>query len=173
MKDFILGIVVTIASIAMGVFFYFLSGLVPVATSAPPMPLEKRLAKIALNARIEKEMPQTVPLHPDDANLIEGAHIYTEYCAMCHGLPGREKSPAAKGMYPVPPELFNTMGVTDDPPGETYWKAANGIRLTGMPAFKGSLSETQLWQVSLLLANANKISPAVRVALSQQFAASH
>jgi mono/diheme cytochrome c family protein len=36
---------------------------------------------------------------------------------------------------------------------------ANGIRLTGMPAFKDILSETQIWQVSLLLANADKPLP--------------
>jgi mono/diheme cytochrome c family protein len=49
--------------------------------------------------------------------------------------------------------------VSDDPPGETYWKAANGIRLTGMPAFKDTLTDTQIWQVSLLLANADKPLP--------------
>jgi thiosulfate dehydrogenase len=51
------------------------------------------------------------------------------------------------------------MGVTDDPPGETYWKVANGIRLTGMPAFKDMLTDNQMWQVSLLLANADKPLP--------------
>jgi len=56
--------------------------------------------------------------------------------------------------------------VTDDEPGETYWKVANGIRLTGMPAFKQSLSDTQMWQVSLLLANANKIPDSVKQALT-------
>lgn len=68
-------------------------------------------------------------------------------------------------MYPNAPPLWEShhngevVGVSDDPPGETYWKAANGIRLTGMPSFKDILSDTQLWQVSLLLANANKPLP--------------
>jgi mono/diheme cytochrome c family protein len=69
-------------------------------------------------------------------------------------------------MFPKPPELFHGTGVTDDPAWETYWKAKNGIRLTGMPAFKGSLEDTQIWQVSVLLANADKISPAVKAALA-------
>jgi mono/diheme cytochrome c family protein len=59
--------------------------------------------------------------------------------------------------------------VTDDPPGETYWKAANGIRLTGMPAYKGSLSDTQLWQVSLMLANADKLPPPAKAAVGEPF----
>lgn len=68
----------------------------------------------------------------------------------------------AKGMFPKPPNLFHGKGVTDDPAGETYWKVANGIRLTGMPEFKHILSDTEMWQVSLLLANADKISDAVK-----------
>ena len=49
--------------------------------------------------------------------------------------------------------------MSDDPPGETYWKVANGIRLSGMPAFDKILNPTQIWQVSLLLANADKPLP--------------
>jgi hypothetical protein len=35
-----------------------------------------------------------------------------------------------------------------------------------MPAYKPSLSDTEMWQVSLLLANADKISPQVKGMLS-------
>jgi mono/diheme cytochrome c family protein len=65
-------------------------------------------------------------------------------------------------MFPKPPHLFRGKGVTDDQPGETYWKVANGIRLTGMPAFSQALSATQMWQVTLMLANADKISDSVK-----------
>ena len=70
-------------------------------------------------------------------------------------------------MYPKPPQLFKGHGVTDDPVGETYWKVANGIRLTGMPAYTNALSETEMWQISLLLANADKLPPQVRALLQQ------
>jgi len=69
-------------------------------------------------------------------------------------------------MFPKPPQLFEH-GVTDDPVGETYWKVANGIRLTGMPGFKGTKSDDALWQVSLLLANADKLPASVTTALHQ------
>jgi mono/diheme cytochrome c family protein len=52
------------------------------------------------------------------------------------------------------------VGVSDDPVGETYWKVRNGIRLSGMPSFDTLLNETQMWQVSVLLANADKPLPA-------------
>jgi len=69
-------------------------------------------------------------------------------------------------MYPHPPKLLEGKGVTDDEPGESYLKVANGIRLTGMPGFRPALSETQMWQVSLLVANADKLPKLVHDTLS-------
>jgi thiosulfate dehydrogenase len=40
-----------------------------------------------------------------------------------------------------------------------------GIRMTGMPGFKDRLSETKMWQVSVLVKNADKISPGVKAEL--------
>jgi thiosulfate dehydrogenase len=69
-------------------------------------------------------------------------------------------------MFPKPPLLMRGTGVTDDPPGETYWKVSGGIRMTGMPGFDKTLSTTQMWQVSLLLANADKLPQAVKDVLT-------
>jgi mono/diheme cytochrome c family protein len=60
-------------------------------------------------------------------------------------------------MFPKPPKLTEGKGVTDDTPQETYWKVAGGIRMTGMPGFEKQLTPTQMWQVSLLSANADKL----------------
>ena len=65
-------------------------------------------------------------------------------------------------MYPKPTQLFLGKGVTDDPASESYWKAANGIRLSGMPAFRTKLNDTQLWQVNQLVARANEISESAK-----------
>jgi mono/diheme cytochrome c family protein len=70
-------------------------------------------------------------------------------------------------MFPHPPQLFKGKGVTDDPAGETFWRTANGIRLTGMPGFRGTLTDVQIWQVSLLLLNAGKLPPPVRDLVAQ------
>ncbi len=162
----VLGMILGAAAIALGVYGYFATGRAPVATSEPPMPFEKKLAHKALNARIEREMPKTVPLQPDEPNLAAGATLYRDHCAVCHGLPGQKETPIARGMYPHPPKLLEGKGVTDDEPGESYWKVANGIRLTGMPGFRSALSETQMWQISLLVANADKLPKPVHDSLT-------
>lgn len=162
MGKFVLGIMVGFVLVALIGYGYFSLGMAPVATSAAPMPFERTLAKMALHARIDKEMPKTVPITADDAAYTAGAQIYKDHCAVCHGLPGQPQSAIAKGMFPKPPKLMEGTGVTDDPPGETYWKVSGGIRMTGMPGFDKTLSTTQMWQVSLLCANADKMPAAAK-----------
>ena len=166
MKGFVLGVVATRFALVATVYLYFATGMAPVAVSAPPMPFEKRLARLGLHSRMDKERPRQVPIPPDEANLVAGAHIYMEHCAVCHGVPGKEQTAIALGEFPRPPHLFEGKGVTDDEPGETYWKVANGIRLTGMPGFIQHLSTTQMWQVSLLLSSANKLPESANAVLT-------
>ncbi len=150
------------------VYFYFTGGSAPVATTDPDMPFESLLARKAQHVRIDKDMPKNVPIQATEANYLAGAELYKQHCAVCHGLPLAPKTAIATGMYPHPPQLFQGKGVTDDEPGESYWKIFNGFRLTGMPGFSKSLNETQMWQVALLLANADKLPPSVKTALVAQ-----
>jgi mono/diheme cytochrome c family protein len=74
----------------------------------------------------------------------------------------------ANAMFPHPPQLFEKdQMVTDDPPGITYWVITHGIRLSGMPGFDKALSETERWQVTMMLAHADKRSPQVQSVLSR------
>ncbi len=166
MKGFVAGAIFAVLAIVVGGYLYFSTGMVPVAVTDPDMPFEKMLAHKALGARIDKEMQKKPPVAADEAAYTAGVTIYKNNCAVCHGLPDVEETNIAQGEYPHPPQLFKSKGVTDDEAGETYWKVANGIRLTGMPGFKGRLSETEMWQVSQLLANADKISPATKQLLA-------
>lgn len=167
MKPFLLGLLIGVILLPVCGWLYFRFGYAPVATASSPMPFEKQLAQMALNERIRQEAPKNAPIQASDENFLAGAHIYRKHCAMCHGLPGQPEYPTAKGMFPKPPQLFKGHGVTDDPVGETYWKVANGIRLSGMPAYTGSLKDNEMWQVSLMLADADKLPQQVRSTLEQ------
>jgi thiosulfate dehydrogenase len=163
-KGFLAGIVLTVFVLVGGVFYYFASGMAPVATADPMMPFEKRLAGMALNAHIEKQKVGNPPVPADEPNLLAGAGVYQRDCAVCHGLPGHPTEYVTM-MFPKPPQLFKGKGVTDDPPSESYWKTANGIRLSGMPAFKDKLTDLELWQVTLLVAHATEIPASVKQVL--------
>jgi mono/diheme cytochrome c family protein len=168
MRKWILGFVVGFLLLPVLAFFYVLLGFAPVATAAPPLPLERYMAHLALNARIRSEMPKASPLQPTEANMTAGAKIYRDYCVVCHGTIDGPKTAAAAGMFPPPPQLLQDKGVTDDPVGETYWKVANGIRLTGMPGYLGSLANDELWRVSQFVARANDIPSSVRPIVSYE-----
>ena len=166
MRAFVFGAILGVGFVLACIYYYFASGTAPAAVSAPAMPFESMLAHKALNARIDKEMPKNVPIQPTAENLAAGAQVYSDNCAVCHSLPAHKESAIALGMYPRPPKLLEGKGVTDDPAGESYWKVANGIRLTGMPGFRDALSDTQMWQVSLLVAQADKLPKSVSDRLS-------
>ena len=166
MGKFVFGLIVGLILFPAAIYFYFSTGSAPVATAAPPMPFERTFARMVLHARIDKEMPKSVPIPADEAAYTAGAQVYKDHCAVCHGLPSAPPTAIAQGMFPKPPKLMEGTGVTDDPAGETYWKVAGGIRMTGMPGFDKTLSTTQMWQVSLLLANADKLPASVKNSLA-------
>jgi thiosulfate dehydrogenase len=166
LKGLILGILLGILLVAGGIYYYFSSGHAPVATSAPPILFERRLARVGLHAYLDR-LPHPAPqVAADEANVLAGAKVYKEHCAVCHGLPNEPKSAVAQGMFPAPPQLFKGVGVTDDEEWESYWKVENGIRLSGMPEFKGQLTEKQIWQVAVLVKNADKIPESVKKELA-------
>jgi mono/diheme cytochrome c family protein len=98
-------------------------------------------------------------------NLVAGVELYGRHCAICHGTAQGDASasPVAKGLYPQPPQLA-TDGVEDDPEGFSFWKIKHGIRWTGMPSWKSTLSDEQIWTLALFLAHMNKLPPAAEQA---------
>lgn len=164
MGRIILGIILGLVLAPLLILAWFRWGHPPVAVADSPFPFERQITHIPLNLRINREKPETPLVQADEADLDAGAAIYRDQCASCHGFYGKPSKFAAH-MYPKAPQLWekhknsSVVGVSDDPPGETYWKVAYGIRLTGMPAFQDVLSTTQIWQVTQLLANADKPLP--------------
>jgi thiosulfate dehydrogenase len=161
-----LGVVTTIVVLVGGGYLFVKAGGISMETTASPLPLEKKVARMALRASVGRAAAQTDPLPLTEDNMLSGAHEYGDHCAVCHGAPGQARTAIAKGMAPAPPQLFEKDDmVTDDPEGVTYWKVTHGIRLTGMPGFGRTMSDTQRWQVSMLVAHADTLSPAVQAAL--------
>jgi thiosulfate dehydrogenase len=160
---FLLGFVLALVLVVVCVFVYFKFGVPPVAVADKPFLFEEAIVHVPMDARIDREK-KTPPFGTSEDVFEAGAHVYKAECASCHGTPGKDVA-YAKYMYPSAPQLWkkhahgNVVGVSDDEPGETYWKVANGIRLSGMPSYEHVLSDTQMWQVSLLLKNADQPLP--------------
>lgn len=174
MRPFIIGVLIGFFVLfPLAVYLYVRLGFLSLSTTARPLPLEAFLAQTALRESVGTAADQKNPLAVNDENLIAGAQVYRDHCAVCHGVPGQPKTDIAAGMFPKPPQLLEGSDmVTDDPEGATHWKVNNGIRLSGMPGFT-QLSDAQKWQVTMLLKHADKLPPAVRSELSKAFGAGH
>jgi thiosulfate dehydrogenase len=169
LRGFIIGAIVTIVVAAGAAYLALDLGLVPANADAKPGGLELWAADTSLHATLRRDAPKgpnPVPL--TDANLIEGVKLYGDHCVLCHGTAAGDAaaSPVAKGEYPRPPQLA-TDGVEDDPEGATVWKLQHGIRLTGMPSWRGALTERQMWTLALFLKHMDKLPPAADAAWKQ------
>jgi len=166
LKGVVLGIILGFVLVFLGAYFYFATGHAPVATNAPEMPFERKFAGMALHAYLDKVPHANSPVPADEPNLLAGAKLYRQNCAVCHGLPGEPRNAIANGMFPKPPLLFRGIGVTDDEAWESFAKISGGIRMTGMPGYRESLSDTQMWQISQLVKNADKLPDSVKAELT-------
>jgi len=164
LKSFILGIIVTLL-VAAGVGYAALrTGAIPANADAQPGSLENVIAGMDLRAVLDKEAPKEPnPVPLTDANLIDGIHLYSTRCAICHGRADGNASSIAKGEYPKPPQLA-TDGVEDDPEGWTFWKIKHGVRWSGMPSWKDGLSDQQIWTLALFLKHMDSLPPAAEAA---------
>ena len=169
MIKFFLGLIVGICLVLAGGYLFVVRGGIPMSTKNAPLPMERMLANKAIAASIGQSAEDKSPIPADDTNLLAGAHLYLENgCAGCHGRIGQTNRESSKRFYPhIPPLLPPSKGVTDDEVGETHWVVKNGIRFSAMPSFEGKLTDTQIWQVSLLLRNADKLPAPVQALLTK------
>src|SRR3984893_16178976 len=166
MKGFLIGVLLGAVLFAGGIYYYFVSGMAPAAVADPPMMMERKMANRSLDAHIDKANIPPPPIQASEDNYVAASKIYKDKCAECHGLPDQTPPEIAGNMYPDATLMFKGKGVTDDPPQESYWKIKNGIRLTGMPTFKGILDDKQMWQLALLVANADKLPDSAKAQLA-------
>lgn len=162
-KGLVVGIVFTLAALAVAAYAIITTGMIPAAAVGGPLPLEHWAARTSLRATLAADAPKGPnPVQLTDTDLLAGIKLYAEHCATCHGTAkgAASPSPIAKGEYPSPPQLA-TDGVEDDPEGWTFWKIQNGIRWTGMPTWRNTLSANQMWTLALFLKHMDKLPPTV------------
>jgi len=171
MRNFILGITVTLLVIGLFVLAEATLGLVPTNADATPPQLERRVAMSALDASMERHAPRvSSPIPPTDENLIDGMKVYTMNCSMCHGTLDNRPSPLEKSFYPPAPQLV--LDPLTDPEWHIYYAVRSGVRYTGMPAWNKTLSDQDTWKVTAFLARIRTLSPGVRDYWKQSFGVS-
>jgi thiosulfate dehydrogenase len=161
MRNFILGVLATLAVLILGGLGAALLGFIPTNANATPPKFETHLAMSAVDASTDHHASHAnSPVLPSAENLIDGMKIYTMNCATCHGTLDKKSSPLANSFYPPPPQLVQDP--PDDPDWHNYYVVRNGIRYTGMPAWDKTLSDQDIWKVTLFLSHMEKLPAAAQ-----------
>lgn len=84
----------------------------------------------------------------------DGAQIFQTNCQMCHGPQGHGDGPAGQSLDPRPKNL----AVLQRSAGDDYlfWRINDGKPGTSMVAWKGILTEEQIWQVVSFIRTLNE-----------------
>ena len=85
---------------------------------------------------------QTNPLGADAA--AAGAEVFKTNCESCHGPQGHGDGPAGAALDPAPKNLAVLQATAGD--DYLYWRINTGKEGTGMVAWKGVLTDEQIWQ---------------------------
>ena len=98
------------------------------------------------------------PVERTSESVERGAALFARNCASCHGDTGAGDGPLADTL-PAPPANF-TVHVPFHPDGVLFAWITDGIRGTGMPAWRNQLSEQQRWDlVNFLRNNFDPLTP--------------
>ena len=153
----LVGIVLTVACGAL----YLWLGNPPVAVTDKAALWEPLVSSVPLKSRSKAEA-KPAPFPASEEVFESAAHTYRAQCAQCHGTP-RQESAMGRAMLPHAQQFFTRRSAASrsvaQPAGELFWKTAFGIRRSGMPAYNRTLTNTQLWQLSLLLHSAGDELP--------------
>lgn len=82
---------------------------------------------------------------PVGADAAAGAEIFKTNCESCHGPQGYGDGPAGAALDPAPKNLPELMPLVGD--DFLYWRINTGKEGTSMVAWKGVLTDEQIWQV--------------------------
>lgn len=112
----------------------------------PPGALENSIMTRIKYWRVgNKNVANPSPDTPD--TLKEGAEHFQHHCQICHGLDGQNTGvPIADKTLPPVADLASSR-VQKYTDGQLKWIIDNGIRFSGMPAWRGIVSDEEAWAI--------------------------
>jgi cytochrome c553 len=89
----------------------------------------------------------------------QGQQVFLGSCALCHGTDGRGGAPVGRNMDPPAMDLTSSH-VQHWSDAELFWIIQNGVRLTGMPSWKSSISDDDTWKLTRFIHKLSQIGAA-------------
>ena len=145
--------------VALGGGVFVWSGVYDPGADSPHWPITYALMQTTRARAVERHSGDiVVPSHLDDPRRIaEGAEHYAEMCTGCHLAPGMDDSELRPGLYPMPPNL-STAPPAD--PRTAFWIIKHGLKMSGMPSWAASHSDSAIWAMVAFLQKLPTMTPA-------------
>jgi mono/diheme cytochrome c family protein len=122
-----------------------------------PSRAETALANMAKDVVIPMEAEDKQnPLPESDEVINQGRQVFLQSCAICHGADGHGETYLGRNMYP-PAMDMTSPHVQHWSDAELFWIIQNGVRLTGMPSWQFSISETDAWKLARFIHNLQRL----------------
>ncbi len=166
MKNFTAGILATLIVLALGGWLYLKLGYADLRANLPPSWLESQLSSTAVRASAARHAPsQPNPIQPTEANLFDGARLYRDKCADCHGRPDNPVSDYGASFDPRPPQFMPSHSGL--PENQDFYLIKYGVRRSAMPAWGNIMADSEIWQVVTFLHHLDHLPPSVQQELHQ------
>jgi plastocyanin len=142
----VLGLIVAVAAFGAAAALYAIAGSRPFAADRAPGPVETAIARRLVRLSIPRsERDAANPFGGDQLAWRSAADHFTEHCAVCHGADGRG-SGIGSHMYPPVPDLASPP-IQQFSDGALFSIIQNGVRWTGMPAFRSTDDADEIWKL--------------------------
>lgn len=140
------------AAAVVGLGLYDVAGNVPHTQAVYSLLERTKVQSVRWRARAIDE-PEPDPL----AASRRGAACFRTHCEQCHGGPGVAPGAIGLSMQPLPGPLVDSAQAYRA--RELYWLTRNGIKMSGMPAWRHRLADEDLWAVVGFLEALPDLSP--------------
>jgi mono/diheme cytochrome c family protein len=155
----LLGAAVAMAVVApLGAYAFVKSGLYDVAAFKPHTRFSEWLTHDTMIHSVKSHAKGVeAPERFTPAQVAAGFCQYETHCVACHGAPGVARQQWVNGQEPQPPYLLDVQQRFRR--RELFWIVQNGIKMTGMPAWRESMSEPQMWNVVAWIETSARLPP--------------
>ena len=160
MRNIVGGILVTLIVLALGGWLYLKLGYADLRANLEPSWLESELAVTAIAGSAARHAPQQQnPIPPTEATLLDGARLYRDKCADCHGRPDNPVSDYGGSFNPRAPQFMKSRPRL--PENQNFYIIKYGVRWSAMPAWGNIMADSEVWQVVTFLSRLENLPPSV------------
>jgi len=147
-------VVLTLATAAT----VFYAGVYDVSATDEHLAPTYWLLDTAMRRSVQQRAEQiSVPDLGQPGQVRRGNALYRQHCVQCHGAPGVAPERFALGMTPAPANLAYTGRAWS--PAEVFWVVKEGLKMTGMPAWKYRMVDEDIWAIVSFVRELPKLSP--------------